>query len=233
MVPYTLRFARQLLTSTIIPMEPTMIFFFLALIFSIIVHEVSHGFAAEMLGDPTARLQGRLTLNPIPHIDPVGSILLPAILLISGTGFLFGWAKPVPYNPYNLKNQKWGEALVAAAGPGVNILLALVFGFLIRFGAGALPSEFIKLAGIIVMINIMLAFFNLIPVPPLDGSKLLKSILPFRAGLAFQRFETLLMSGGFLVMLLFFWILMQVIGDYFMFGLAIIYFLITGQIFSW
>lgn len=214
-------------------MEPTMIFFLLALIFSIIVHEVSHGFAAEMLGDPTARLQGRLTLNPIPHIDPVGSILVPAILLISQAGFLFGWAKPVPYNPYNLKNQKWGEAIVAAAGPGVNILLAIVFGLVVRFGTGALPTEFIKLAGVIVFINIMLAFFNLIPIPPLDGSKLLKSILPFRAGLAFQRFENLLMSGGFLVMILFFWILMQVVGQYFVYGLAIIYFLITGQAFSW
>jgi Zn-dependent protease len=214
-------------------MEPTLIFFLLALIFSIIVHEVSHGFAAEMLGDPTARLQGRLTLNPIPHIDPVGSILVPAILLISQAGFLFGWAKPVPYNPYNLKNQKWGEAIVAAAGPGVNILLAIVFGLVVRFGTGTLPATFVDLAGVIVFINIMLAFFNLIPIPPLDGSKLLKSILPFRAGLTFQRFENLLMSGGFLVMLLFFWILMTFVGKYFVFGLAIIYFLITGQVFSW
>lgn len=209
-----------------------MIFFFLALMFSIIVHEVSHGFAAEMLGDPTARLQGRLTLNPIPHIDPIGSILVPAILLISQSGFLFGWAKPVPYNPYNLKNQKWGEAIVAASGPGINILLAVVFGLLIRFGAGMLPASFIKLAGIVVFINIMLAFFNLIPIPPLDGSKLLKSILPFRAGLAFQRFENLLMSGGFLVMILFFWILMSLFGKYFIFGLMFVYFLITGQVFS-
>jgi Zn-dependent protease len=213
-------------------MEPIVIFFFLALMFSIIVHEVSHGFAAEMLGDPTARLQGRLTLNPIPHIDPIGSILVPAILLISQSGFLFGWAKPVPYNPYNLKNQKWGEAIVAASGPGINILLAVVFGLLIRFGAGMLPASFIKLAGIVVFINIMLAFFNLIPIPPLDGSKLLKSILPFRAGLAFQRFENLLMSGGFLVMILFFWILMSLFGKYFIFGLMFVYFLITGQVFS-
>jgi Zn-dependent protease len=214
-------------------MDPASIFFLLALIFSIIAHEVSHGFAAEMLGDPTARLQGRLTLNPIPHIDPIGSILIPAILLFSNTSFLFGWAKPVPYNPYNLKNQKWGEAIVAAAGPAVNMLLALVFGLLVRFGSGTLPAEFIRLAGVIVFINILLAFFNLIPIPPLDGSKLLKSLLSYRAGLAFQRFEALLMSGGMLMMILFFWILMQFFGGFFSYALLLIYFSITGQPFTW
>ncbi|KKS39344.1 MAG: Peptidase M50 [Parcubacteria group bacterium GW2011_GWD2_42_14] len=210
-------------------MDPLLIFFLLALIFSIIVHEVSHGFAAELQGDPTARLQGRLTLNPIPHIDPIGSVLIPAILVFANTGFLFGWAKPVPYNPYNLRNQKWGEAIVAAAGPGVNILLALVFGTVVRFGTGALPPAFIELAGVVVFINIMLAFFNLIPIPPLDGSKLLKSILPYRASLAFQRFETLLMSGGILITLLFFWLMMQLVGGYFFLALTSIYTLFTGH----
>ena len=213
-------------------MDPLLIFFLLALIFSIIVHEVSHGFAAELQGDPTARLQGRLTLNPIPHIDPIGSVLIPAILVFANTGFLFGWAKPVPYNPYNLRNQKWGEAIVAAAGPGVNILLALVFGLVVRFGIGTLPPAFIELAGVVVFINIMLAFFNLIPIPPLDGSKLLKSILPYRASLAFQRFETLLMSGGILITLLFFLLLMQLVGGYFFIALTYMYTLFTGQPFS-
>jgi len=213
-------------------MDPLLIFFLFALIFSIIVHEVSHGFAAELQGDPTARLQGRLTLNPIPHIDPIGSVLIPAILVFANTGFLFGWAKPVPYNPYNLRNQKWGEAIVAAAGPGVNILLAFVFGMVVRFGTGALPSAFIELAGVVVFINIMLAFFNLIPIPPLDGSKLLKSILPYRASLAFQRFEALLMSGGLLITLLFFWLMMQLVGGYFFMMLTFIYTLFTGQPFS-
>lgn len=210
-------------------MDPILIFFLLALIFSIIVHEVSHGFVAEMLGDPTARLAGRLTLNPIPHIDPIGSILIPAILVLSHSGFMFGWAKPVPYNPYNLKNQKWGEAMVAAAGPGVNILLAIVFGMLVRFGTGTFPLAFVELAGVVVFINIMLAFFNLIPIPPLDGSKLLKAILPFRANMAFQRFENLLMSGGILFTLLFFWLMMQLVGGYFVLALTSIYTLITGQ----
>jgi Zn-dependent protease len=214
-------------------MDPASIFFLLALIFSIIVHEVSHGFAAEMLGDPTARLQGRLTLNPIPHIDPIGSILIPAILLFSNSTFLFGWAKPVPYNPYNLRNQKWGEAIVAAAGPAVNILLALVFGLVVRFGTGTLSPEFITFAGVIVFINILLAFFNLIPIPPLDGSKLLKSLLSYRAGLVFQKFETLLMSGGMLMMILFFWILMQFFGGFFSYALLFMYFIITGQMFVW
>ncbi len=210
-------------------MDPFIIFFLLALIFSIIVHEVSHGFAAEMLGDPTARLQGRLTLNPIPHIDPIGSVLIPAILVLSGSGFLFGWAKPVPYNPYNLKNQKWGEAIVAAAGPAVNILLALVFGMLVRFGTGTLSTSFIELASIIVFINIMLAFFNLLPIPPLDGSKLLKAILPYNANIAFQRFESFLMKGGLLITLLFFWIIMSIFGNYFVLTLVYIFTLITGQ----
>lgn len=209
-------------------MEPTLIFFFLALIFSIIIHEVSHGFAAEILGDPTARLQGRLTLNPIPHIDIMGSILVPAILLFANAGFLFGWAKPVPYNPYNLKNQRWGEAIVAGAGPGVNILLAVLFGLIVRFGGGTLPDSFIQLSAIVVFINVMLAFFNLIPLPPLDGSKLLKSILPYKASLAFQRFEALLMSGGLLLTLIIFWILITLFAPLFLAGLSGIFYAITG-----
>lgn len=204
------------------------IFFFLTLIFSIIIHEVSHGYAAEMLGDPTARLQGRLTLNPIPHIDPIGSILLPAILVLTHAPFLFGWAKPVPYNPYNLRNQKWGEAIVAGAGPGTNILLALVFGLVVRFGLGTLPSTFITFAGIIVFVNILLAFFNLLPIPPLDGSKLLKSVLPFGASMAYQRFETMLMRGGLLVLFLFFWLVISLIGPYFSALLSFLFTLFTG-----
>jgi Zn-dependent protease len=205
------------------------IFFLLVLFFSIIIHEVSHGFAAEMLGDPTARLQGRLTLNPLPHIDPIGSILVPAILIFSHSGFLFGWAKPVPYNPYNLKNQKWGEAIVAVAGPMANIFIAIIFGMIIRFGAGTLQENFIYLSGMIVFVNIMLAFFNLIPIPPLDGSKLLKSLLPYKANLTFQRMEAFMMSGGMLMMIFLFWILMNIFGGYFYSFLTFIFTLITGQ----
>jgi Zn-dependent protease len=209
-------------------MDIVIIFFFIALIFSIIIHEVSHGYMAEVLGDPTARLQGRLTLNPIPHIDPIGSILVPAFLFIANAGFLFGWAKPVPYNPYNLNDQRWGEALVAGAGPGVNILIALVFGLIIRFGHTALPMGFIELASIVVLINIMLAFFNLLPIPPLDGSKLLKSILPYKANLAYERLERFLMSGGLLMTLLIFWILFMLFSPFIFGGISLLFTLFSG-----
>jgi len=209
-------------------MESIDVFFLLALIFSIIIHEVSHGYAAEMLGDPTARLQGRLTLNPIPHIDLVGSILVPAFLVILNAGFLFGWAKPVPYNPYNLRNQKWGEAIVAASGPGVNILLALVFGLVVRFGQEVLSQPFIALASIVVLINVMLAFFNLLPIPPLDGSKLLKSVLPLHASMSLQRLENVLLGGGIVIMLLFFWMLFTLIGPFIFTAVSFIFQLITG-----
>lgn len=148
---------------------------------SVVVHEVSHGYAALALGDPTAKYEGRLTLNPFSHLDPVGSFLVPLIGYFAG-GFIIGWAKPVPFNPYNLRNQKWGEALVAIAGPLSNILLAIIFGLIIRLMSGydLLNAAFFGLAGFVVMINITLAIFNLVPIPPLDGSKILFAILPYK-----------------------------------------------------
>jgi Zn-dependent protease len=146
------------------------------LVFSIIVHEVAHGFMADWLGDPTARLQGRLTLNPIKHIDPVGSIIVPLITSLSG--FTFGWAKPVQWNPYNVKDKRMGELLISIAGPASNILIALVFGLIIRLAGNSLSASFISISVYIVIINIVLAVFNLVPLPPLDGSKILFSILP-------------------------------------------------------
>jgi Zn-dependent protease len=155
------------------------IFSFLIFIFSVVLHEVAHGYAAERLGDPTARLAGRLTLNPISHIDPVGSVLLPLILYISHAGFIIGWAKPVPFNPYNLRSKKWGEAIVAAAGPATNLLIALVFGLFLHFGPiSTISSSVVLLISTIVLINLVLAVFNLVPIPPLDGSKILFSIFP-------------------------------------------------------
>jgi Zn-dependent protease len=162
-----------------------LIFIIIALIFifSVIIHEVSHGLAALWLGDPTAKYMGRLTLNPISHVDPIGSILVPMITFFAG-GFIFGWAKPVPYNPYNLRDQKYGPALVGAAGPLSNIAVALVFGFFLRVllvtgnvsvSDGGIVGAVFNYA---IMINILLAFFNLIPFPPLDGSKLLFAVLP-------------------------------------------------------
>jgi len=153
---------------------------FIVLIISIILHEVSHGYMAEYLGDPTARLLGRLTLNPIPHIDPMGSIVLPLIFVLTGSPIVFGWAKPVPYDPRNIRGsqfkERYGGALVAAAGPLVNILLAVIFGLVIRFAG--LSAPMIQFFLIVVIINISLAVFNLIPIPPLDGHHILSAILP-------------------------------------------------------
>ena len=111
------------------------------LILSIIVHEVAHGYAANSLGDPTARLAGRLTLNPVSHIDLLGSIIIPGLLVLTGSPIMFGWAKPVPYNPYNLRNHRWGEFLVAIAGVATNLFLAIIFGLIVRFGSTPLATS--------------------------------------------------------------------------------------------
>lgn len=165
------------------------IFYFVVLIFSIIIHEVAHGYAANSLGDPTARLAGRLTLNPAPHIDLIGSIIVPLICVLSPGHFLFGWAKPVPYNPYNLKNQRWGEAFVAIAGVATNLILALVFALVSRFATGAGYDAFASAAQIVVLVNLSLGIFNLIPFPPLDGFTFLRGLLPYKYALVFRRFE--------------------------------------------
>jgi len=154
----------------------------MVLLFSVVLHEVSHGLMAEKLGDPTARLYGRLTLNPFKHLDLWGSFLIPLFLFtLSGGRFLFGWAKPVPYNPYNLKNQKWGPGLVGAAGPLANLSIALIFGLAMRFMPmdNIFSFKAVEFFGYIAMINIVLMVFNLFPIPPLDGSKILYSFIPF------------------------------------------------------
>ena len=157
------------------------IFLIAILVVSVIIHEVSHGYVAYMLGDPTAKLAGRLTLNPISHIDPLGSIIVPTLMALMPGGIIFGWAKPVPYNPYNLKNQRWGTALVGAAGALSNLFIALIFGTLIRYAdVLSLSGPFLQISGMIVILNIVLAVFNLIPIPPLDGSKVLFSLLPIK-----------------------------------------------------
>lgn len=188
-------------------MNVDFIFQIVVLIFSVVIHEVSHGYAAFLLGDSTARYEGRLTLNPIKHLDIFGSILLPLLLFISGSNFLIGWAKPVPFNPYNLRNQRWGEAIVAIAGPLSNIAVALLFGLIIRFGlsTGLIENfNILKAITMIVLINLLLAVFNLIPIPPLDGSKILFSIFPFGWGSVRQFLERWGMVLV-LVFVLFFW----------------------------
>lgn len=176
---------------------------FIVLILSIIAHEVAHGYAADSLGDPTARLSGRLTMNPLPHIDLMGSIIIPALLVISSSPIFFGWAKPVPYNPFNLKNQRWGEAIVAVAGPATNIFLALLFGLIIRYGVGVLPAPAISLAATIAFINLFLGFFNLIPFPPLDGFTALRAALPWSISSGLNSFEHQVRNAGILSLLIF------------------------------
>lgn len=172
------------------------IFTVLVLILSVVVHEVAHGWAANALGDPTARLQGRLTLNPIKHVDPVGSVLIPGLLVLTNSGFLFGWAKPVPYNPFNLKNQRWGEAIVGVAGVATNLFIAIVFAFLARFALGADMETFASFAAVVVLVNLSLGLFNLIPVPPLDGYTVLRGVLPYRMSLSLRAFEEKVAGGG-------------------------------------
>ncbi len=155
------------------------IFYIAVLIMSVVIHEVSHGYMAEYSGDKTARFAGRLTLNPIKHLDLFGSILLPALLVISHSPFLIGWAKPVPYNPDNLRNRKWGTIAVASAGVIANFCLAIFFGLILRFSQGMnVPAGFPFIISSIVLVNLSLGIFNLVPIPPLDGSKILFSLLP-------------------------------------------------------
>ncbi|MBI4093399.1 site-2 protease family protein [Candidatus Kaiserbacteria bacterium] len=151
------------------------LFVIVIIIFSAVIHEVMHGVAADRLGDPTARYAGRLTLNPIPHLDPFGSILLPIILALTNSPIFFGWAKPVPYNPYNLRPGRFSEAIVAGAGPASNLGIALLFGLAIRSGV---LTELEPILFLVVVVNVMLFLFNLIPIPPLDGSKVLEALLP-------------------------------------------------------
>lgn len=203
------------------------IFQLIILLFSVMIHEVSHGYVAEHLGDPTARLAGRLTFNPLKHLDFFGSLLLPLLLLFTA-GFAFGWAKPVPYNPYNLKNPIAGGAKIAIAGPISNLAIALFFGILMRvFAAAGLLSGFLViLFSIIVYLNVLLAIFNLVPIPPLDGSKVLFALMP-KTESALQFFTMLERYGIFLVFLFVF----------FGFGLILpiidlLFVLFTGQRFA-
>lgn len=150
----------------------------IALAVAIILHEVAHGWVAYYLGDPTAKYAGRLTLNPIAHVDLWGTIIIPFLLLISGTGFLFGWAKPVPVNYFNLRGGKYGPVAVALAGPLMNLLITIIFGLLVRISpvGTALPYLFFTIS----LLSAFLMFFNLIPIPPLDGSKVLYLFLENR-----------------------------------------------------
>ncbi|MDP3792818.1 MAG: site-2 protease family protein [bacterium] len=154
------------------------IFYIVVILYSVTIHEVSHGLMANSLGDNTAKNLGRLSLNPIKHIDLFGSVLLPLFLFFT-TGFVFGYAKPVPYNPNNLVDKKFGPAKVAIAGPLSNFILALLFGLSLRFMPDLFISPLIpQLFSYIVLLNLVLGIFNMFPVPPLDGHWLLMTFLP-------------------------------------------------------
>ena len=162
------------------------------------IHEIAHGMTALKLGDETAKLSGRLTLNPLKHIDPIGSILVPLLFYFSGGGF-FGWAKPVPYNPRALyKDFRYGPMKVALAGPFSNLALAVVFGLAVRFAGSFMDPLTIALVAFIVQLNCLLFVFNLLPIPPLDGSKLLLLVLPRQYAL---RFEMMGFQGLILIIL--------------------------------
>ena len=172
----------------------------LIFLYSIIIHEIAHGAMADSLGDPTARLSGRLSLNPLKHLDPIGSVILPLFLILIHSGIVIGWAKPVPINPLNLRDKKYGEAKVAAAGPGVNLLLALLFGIPLRFLPVAVSGFWYNLESVfiyIVWINLLLAIFNLIPVPPLDGAHILFAFL----GRGADQIKIFLYRYGLLILL--------------------------------
>ncbi len=171
----------------------------LILLFSVIVHEVMHGVAALKFGDHTAEAAGRLTLNPIPHIDPIGTILLPLLLVITHAPILFGWAKPVPVNPRNFTDFRRGEFFVSSAGVLANFGLALLGAVILHVMGTENPIDmFSALLNYLVNINITLAILNLIPIPPLDGSKILISVLPYQLARPFQRLE----QYGFLIFIL-------------------------------
>ncbi len=215
---------------------------------SVVIHEVAHGVVALRLGDPTAKYAGRLTLNPFKHLDWWGSLVVPLIMIFT-LGIGFGWAKPVPYNPYNLKDQKKGPALVGLAGPLSNIAVALVFGLLARFIylnslikldiiqnllsrnyenltvaiSGSLSSIFFLLFSMIVVINVFLAFFNLIPIPPLDGSKLLFAVFKLRT-------ETIIMleQFGFIFLLVFVFVFSGFLGFFLNLMLSLFFHYVVG-----
>lgn len=189
-------------------MEILILIFQLAvLLFSVMIHEISHGATALLLGDTTAKDAGRLTLNPLKHLDLIGSIILPITLFILSAGtFVIGWAKPVPYNPLRLKNPSRGAAFIGAAGPLSNILVAVIFSLLMRFltvvSIGSATGPLLFLISFIVFINLLLAVFNLLPIPPLDGSNILFALLSER----FRELKFFLFRYGFWILILFIFI---------------------------
>ncbi len=202
----------------------TWILIFIILIFSAILHEYAHGYAAYSLGDPTAKNMGRLTLNPIPHIDPFYTILLPLIMIILPTNFIIGGAKPVPINPFNLRG-KYAQMKVALAGPGSNIALAVLFGLFIRFVPVIREIEPLFFAfSAVVFVNLLLAVFNLLPIPPLDGSHVLFTFFP---GIS-EKIKAFFAQYGFFILLAVIFLFANVIFYFLFVVIALLFYPITG-----
>lgn len=204
-------------------MDPVSIVFrILIILFSVVIHEVSHGVVANSLGDPTAKELGRLTLNPIKHLDLFGSIILPFLTVFLG-GFVFGYAKPVPYNPYLLRDRKYGPAKIAIAGPISNLVIAVIFSVFLKFLPSGLEVSLLpQLFRQIIFLNLILAIFNLMPVPPLDGHWLLLTFLPTR----FYRFRALFIQYGLFLFFIFLIFIFPLILPF----VFRIYNLLTGQL---
>jgi len=201
------------------------IFLYIVIVISAVFHEYAHGLTAYHLGDSTAKDAGRLTLNPIVHMDLFGTVILPVFLLLTG-GIFIGYAKPVPYNPNNLRDKKFGSLKVAIAGPATNLFIALATGLFLRFFSGyiitanIIPVAFLQFLALITIINIALAIFNMLPFPPLDGSKVFSDLFP-RQGYYIMNLGA---SGLILALLFAFLVFPKLIG--------MIFYLITGQSFG-
>lgn len=193
------------------------IFPIIVLIISAVIHEVAHGYAADYLDDPTPRNAGRLTFNPLSHLDPVGSVFLPLILVLTQSPFLFAFARPVPYTPAYLRWRTYGEAFVAFAGPGSNILLALITAGLLHVGSlsGVLSPTILALGYVVVFINILLALFNLLPLPSFDGLKVVRPFLPGALKRGVDRIEELAQQHFILMLLATLFIFTSILGSQF------------------
>jgi len=186
----------------------TILFSIAILIISVIFHELAHGAAADALGDPTPRLAGRLTLNPLSHADMIGSVVLPILCVISGSGFLIGWAKPVPFNPKYFTHPRRDQALVAAAGPAMNLVIVGIAAAAFHAAAAYGMVPLTQILTVVVIANLSLAIFNLIPIPPLDGHHLLGSLIP-----RYRAWSDRVMAGyGLMVLILFIFLAGSFIG---------------------
>ena len=183
----------------------TLLIYIIPLLFAITLHEASHGWVAGKLGDHTARMMGRVTLDPTKHIDPIGTIAIPLVLLLSSSGFIFGWAKPVPINFNALRNGKNGMIWVALAGPGANIVMAICWLFVMIIAIKMNITVLIEMGRVGILVNCVLAVFNLLPIPPLDGSRVISALLPNRLAYQYNQLEQyglyillgLMFLGGF------------------------------------